>query len=67
MIFMEEKLKILIVEDDPNDRELVLYQLRKITFKYIFEVVQTRADFEDSLRRFKPDIILSDYSLPHLK
>ena len=64
MIFMEEKLKILIVEDDPNDRELVLYQLRKITFKYIFEVVQTRADFEDSLRRFKPDIILSDYSLP---
>ncbi len=61
---MDEKLKILILEDDPNDRELVLYQLKKSTLNYVFEVVQTESDFEKSLRTFNPDIILSDYSLP---
>ncbi|MCD6018103.1 MAG: DNA-binding transcriptional regulator BaeR [Bacteroidetes bacterium] len=61
---MNYKIKILILEDDKNDVELLQYELKKSTLSYTTKLVQTREDFENSLETFKPDIILSDYSLP---
>jgi len=60
----KKKLCILIVEDVPSDAELLEFQLRKGGMEYISECVETKEDFLKMLREFKPDLILSDYSLP---
>lgn len=57
-------VKILIVEDDPMDIDLLQYELRKNEFEYSHTVVQSKKDFEAALVNFRPDIILSDYNLP---
>ncbi len=56
--------RILIVEDNESDADLLCRELKKSGLKFIAEVVQTRMGFEQALVNFKPDIILSDYSLP---
>ena len=61
---MDPKLKILILEDDPNDRDLVLYNLKKSGIDYTAELVMTEEDYENALKNFAPDIILSDFLLP---
>lgn len=57
-------LKILIVEDNQSDADLVHRELKKNGLSFIAEIVQTRESFENALAKFNPDIILSDYSLP---
>lgn len=57
-------LKILILEDNESDADLLRRELKKSGLSFITEVVQTRADFENALLNFDPDLILSDYSLP---
>lgn len=61
---MSAKTKILIVEHDPNDIELIQYELKKGNVNYIAEIVETGNAYENALRNFVPDIILSDYYLP---
>ena len=61
---MDQKLKILILEDDPNDRDLLLYNLKKSGIDFVSEVVFTEEDFTSGLINFDPDIILSDFALP---
>jgi PAS domain S-box-containing protein len=61
---MAPNLKILIVEDNESDADLLCRELKKSGLNFITEVVQTRTTFELALQNFGPDIILSDYSLP---
>ena len=61
---MSDKIKILILEDNQNDAELIQRELKKSGLSFSSEIVQTRETYENALDRFKPDIILSDYSLP---
>jgi PAS domain S-box-containing protein len=61
---MIENLKILFVEDLVNDFELALYEIRKDHPHFSFRRVDTRPDYEKSLRDFHPDIIISDYAMP---
>ncbi|WP_183577846.1 ATP-binding protein [Mucilaginibacter sp. X5P1] len=56
--------KILILEDNQSDADLLRRELKKSGLNFTSEVVQTRVGFEYALQNFKPDIILSDYSLP---
>jgi len=56
--------RILIIEDNPDDADLLCYELKKSGLRFTYEVVETRVGFENALESFKPDIILSDYSLP---
>jgi PAS domain S-box-containing protein len=60
---MSQKIKILHLEDTPTDAELIERELKrgKIDFEKI--VVSTKADFENALKTFTPDVILSDHSL----
>ena len=60
---MDAKTKILIVEHDPNDVELMEYELKKGGIDFISEIVQNEKDYYNALKNFIPDIILSDYSL----
>jgi signal transduction histidine kinase len=61
---MTPELKILIVEDDQTDADLLLRELKKSGLRYTSEIVQAKEQFEHALQYFAPDIILSDYSLP---
>ena len=61
---MPATLKILVLEDNENDADLLFRELNKSGLNFISAVVQTRQEFEDALQHFCPDIILSDYSLP---
>ncbi|MEP7106959.1 MAG: ATP-binding protein [Ferruginibacter sp.] len=61
---MNAKTKILIVEHDLNDLELLQYELKKSGINYVSEIVQNEQEFGRALENFMPDIILSDYSLP---
>lgn len=58
------KTKLLILEHEPGDVDLLVYELDKGGLDYIAEIVTTRESFIKALSGFRPDIILSDYSLP---
>lgn len=61
------ELRVLHVEDDDLDAELVARALRKGGFSISVVVVQTEKDFERELRAHRPDIVLVDYNLPQWK
>jgi CheY-like chemotaxis protein len=61
---MDKIYHVLIVEDLPSDVYFVQRETKKVIENCIFECVETREDFLKSLHGFKPDIILSDFSLP---
>ncbi len=56
--------KILILEDNQSDADLLLRELKRSGLSFTSRVVQNRETYEDALENFSPDIILSDYSLP---
>lgn len=56
--------KILILEDNQSDADLLLRELKRSGLTFTSEVVQNRGAYEYALQNFNPDIILSDYSLP---
>lgn len=62
---MENKeLKILMLEDVPQDAELVERQLKKGGIIFTAKHTNNKVAFVKALHEFKPDVILSDYSLP---
>ena len=60
---MEQTLRVLLVEDNPNDAALIVGQLRREGFEPDWHRVDCEADYlahlNDSL-----DVVLSDYALP---
>src|ERR1700709_2811329 len=60
---MLRPLNALLVEDMPQDADLVLAQLRHAGFDPQWKRVETEADFLAEINRM-PDIILSDYAMP---
>jgi len=56
--------RILILEDNQSDVDLLRRELKRNGLHFTSEVVQTRESFEDALDTYNPDIILSDYTLP---
>ena len=63
---MDKKLRILHLEDLPNDAELVSRELEKGKIQFKALVVDNNKDFINALKEFSPDIILSDHNLPTL-
>lgn len=61
---MDTNIKILILEDSKDDVKLILRELKKSEILFSSEVAQAREEYENMLDKFKPDIILADYSLP---
>lgn len=58
------KLRILNLEDDPLDTELVEASLEEGGLQSEVTRVQTREDFESALGKDGFDLVLADYSLP---
>ena len=61
---MTRPLNILIVEDSQDDAELLLAGLRRAGFDPKWKLVDNEPDFLAGLEN-SPDIIISDYSMPH--
>lgn len=61
---IKRKLRILMVEDERRDAELVQHTLKEGGFDFAFRRVDTELDFLDALERFRPNVILSDHGLP---
>ena len=61
---MQKSIKILLLEDNPADADLLARQLTKSGLLFSIEVVETREKFVELLKSFCPDLILSDYSMP---
>jgi signal transduction histidine kinase len=60
---LSKKLRVLMVEDDPVDVEMVLLTLRKDGFEVTGDVVQSPEEFTLRIQRGNYDLILADYNL----
>ena len=58
------QLRVLHVEDNELDAELVAQALRRGGFSTAVVVVQAEAEFERELRSHPPNLVLADYNLP---
>ncbi|MEP7166100.1 MAG: PAS domain S-box protein, partial [Ferruginibacter sp.] len=61
-----KKIKILQLEDQLCDPELINIALKKSKLDFERLLVDTRDKFIKALKTFSPDIILSDHSLPSI-
>jgi two-component system cell cycle sensor histidine kinase/response regulator CckA len=61
---MESELRILLLEDSPQDAEFVKRELRREGMSFIARRVDSRESFVIQLAEFRPDLIISDYLLP---
>ena len=59
-----EDIRILILEDNPADAELLENELLEAGFIFKSQLVKNKQSYVKALREFYPDIILSDYDLP---
>jgi len=57
-------VRILLLEDVPADAALIQRELTKAGLVFVSQQVDTRVAFEEALRIFAPDVILSDHGLP---
>jgi CheY-like chemotaxis protein len=61
---VDKVLRILILEDQNTDAELMERKLCKEEISFSSKRVETKEDFLRELKVFAPDFILSDYKLP---
>jgi diguanylate cyclase (GGDEF)-like protein len=61
---MNNELRVLIVEDNPDDAELIVLELEVSGYTVIWERVENMNQMSAALDRQTWDIILADYSLP---
>ena len=60
---MATPLRVLLVEDEPGDAELILIELARAGFDVTSACVENEADFLAALDPV-PDVVLADYSVP---
>ncbi|MBS1563872.1 MAG: PAS domain S-box protein [Bacteroidetes bacterium] len=61
---MADPLKILILEDSDTDAEIVQRLLKKTMPDALYHVTMDKESYVKELKSFRPDVILSDNSMP---
>ena len=61
----QDEIRVLLIEDDPNDAMLLGLELRRAGIPFEAQRVETREAFLRELELELPDVILSDHGLPH--
>ncbi len=61
---MKNEYRVLILEDDRDDAELLQRRLKQSKLKFSLKHVQNKKDFLEEIELHFPDVILSDYELP---
>src|ERR1700689_1805093 len=59
-----QKLRLLVVENSQADAKLAIFGLIDAGFQCSYRCVANEAEMRSALRAERPDIILSDFSLP---
>src|ERR1700693_2076000 len=62
---MSQQIRILIVEDVASDAELMLRELKRAGIRCDARLVDTAVEYRRELDEFQPQVILSDFSMPH--
>jgi diguanylate cyclase (GGDEF)-like protein len=57
-------IRILMLEDSDFDAELIIRELRKGDLDFVWQRVQGREEYLQTLTSYLPDLILVDYKLP---
>ena len=63
---MEKELKILLVEDNHSDVELMMNVLTKTERRYNIRIVKSKEQFIFELDAYYPDVIVSGYTAPDM-
>ena len=61
---MNSQIRILLVEDSIDDVALIEHLLKKEEISFVWEIVETKEDYERQLLQFRPELVISDHSLP---
>lgn len=61
---MKDKIRIIFIEDNADDVDLGLRELKKEGFDVTYVRVETENSLIEEIENFKPDIVISDYSMP---
>ena len=61
---MAEGLKVLFVDDDASAVQLARRELDRDGIAFTYSIVDSEAALRCELHRFKPDIVLCDYTIP---
>ena len=61
---MRTELRILMVEDVPAEAEISAYHLKAAGIACTIRRVERESDFREALRRWRPNVVLSDFTLP---
>lgn len=64
---MAKKINILIIEDTEDDLLLLLRELEKNEYQVEYQRIETASEFRTALENSQLDLILCDYSLPHMQ
>jgi diguanylate cyclase (GGDEF)-like protein len=59
-----EDVRILFVEDNPLDIEIVRLQLERDGLHFEWRVATSESTLRSALREFEPDVVLCDYCMP---
>ena len=63
---MSKRLRLLIVEDSPDDAELIVQELRHAGDPPTARRVETEEELRAALRSGPPDVVICDWSVPGL-
>jgi len=58
-------IRVLLAEDVPSDAELEVRELKRAGLRVEHRIVSDEDGFRRELREFSPDVVLSDFSMPH--
>lgn len=61
---MNKQLNILILEDCADDVDLIERELKRGGLQFTATVVRKKDEYEKALNELRPDVVLSDHSLP---
>jgi signal transduction histidine kinase len=56
-------VRLLVVEDNEFDYQLLINRLRKSTFAYEHRMTEDLDEFKELLESYQPDVVLSDFNL----
>jgi diguanylate cyclase (GGDEF)-like protein/PAS domain S-box-containing protein len=60
---MDKTIRLLLLEDNDNDADLTERELEKSKIDFVAKRAETRTIFLRELNYFKPDVVISDYSM----